>query len=103
MTFKIKANPTFEATLTLVGQGREQKLKLTFRHMTRSAYGELLKAVGEGDKSVEDAVLAAVEAWDADTALAAEAVRDLDEQQPGATWAILSAYGDALGVARKGN
>lgn len=103
MTFKIKADPTFDTTLTIVGQGREQKLALTYRHKTRSEYAELLKQVSEGKLDIVDAVLALVEKWDADAPLNAESVKLLQEQQPGAEWAIVSEYSNALAVARKGN
>lgn len=101
--FKIAANPTFDASLTIVGQGREQKLNVTYRHKPRADYLALLKSVSKGDKSVADAILEVVEKWDADADLSAKSIAMLQEQQPGADWAILSGYGEALAVARKGN
>jgi hypothetical protein len=59
--------------------------------------------VGTGAKPVAAAILEVVEKWDADVDLSTEAIALLQEQQPGADWAILSSYGDALKVARKGN
>lgn len=103
MTFKIQANPTFEATITLVGQGREQRLKLVFRHMTRTQYRDLLNEVGKEEKSVESAILELIDSWDADAELSIESLRLMDDHQPGAAWSILAGYGEALGVARKGN
>ena len=101
--FKIEANPTFDAVLTLAGQGREQKLNVTFRHKTRSDYIEMLEAIQGGKLSAADALLQVMEKWDADAPLNAESVKALQENQPGADWAILTGYGDALAVARKGN
>lgn len=101
--FQIKANPTFDATLTITGQGREQKLALTFRHMTRSEYLDLLQNIGEGKTKPADAVLDLVEKWEADMPLEAASVDLLEEHQPGASWAIITGYQDALTVARKGN
>jgi hypothetical protein len=101
--FKVAANPTFNACLTIVGQGREQQLNVTFKHKPRADYLALLEAVGKGDKSVADAILEVVEKWDADAELSVESIELLQEQQPGADWAILSGYGEALAVARKGN
>jgi hypothetical protein len=101
--FKIQSNPTFDAALKIVGQGREQTLNVTFRHKTRSEYGDLMKSIAEGKTDTADAVLAIVDKWDADAPLSAESVKLLGEHQPGAEWAILTGYGDALTVARKGN
>lgn len=101
--FTIKANPTFDASLTIVGQGREQKLNVTFRHMARADYLSLLENVSKGDTTVSEALIALIEKWDADADLSAASIALLQEQQPGADWAILSAYGEALAVARKGN
>jgi hypothetical protein len=100
--FKIEANPTFEACLTIVGQGREQQLNVTFKHKTRAAYLELLENVGKGDVSVPDALLSLIDKWDADADLSAKSIELLQENQPGADWAILSGYGEALAVSRKG-
>lgn len=101
--FKIKADPTFDATLTIVGQGREQKLNVTFKHKPRAEYVELLEKVGKGETPVADALLSLLAKWDADAELSAKSLALLQEEQPGADWAILSAYGEALAVARKGN
>src|SRR5690348_562611 len=101
--FSIKANPTFDASLTIVGQGREQQLNVTFKHKPRKEYLDLLEKVGKGDVSVADALLSLIAKWDADAELSAESIESLQESQPGADWAILSGYGEALAVARKGN
>mgnify|MGYP002507245437 CR=1 FL=1 len=101
--FKINANPTFEATLTIVGQGREQKLNLSLRHKTKSQYAELFKGLQEGNSTPVDVILELVEKWDADTEFSRTSLEQLQEQQPGADWAIITGYGEALVVARKGN
>lgn len=101
--FKIKADPTFDACLTIVGQGREQKLNVTFRHKTRSEYSDMLEEMAAGKLDVADALLDLLDKWDADAELGKESVKALQEQQPGVDWAIITAYGDALKVARKGN
>jgi hypothetical protein len=101
--FKIKADPTIDATLTLVGQGREQKLELTFKHLTRSDYLKLLEDVRAEKRKPEAALAGLIDKWNADMDVSADAMKALDEHQPGALMAILNAYGDALVVARKGN
>ena len=101
--FQIKAEPTFDASLTIVGQGREQKLNVTFKHKTRAYYLAMLEKVSKGELKPTDALLSIIDKWDADAELSAKSLVLLQEQQPGADWAILSGYGDALAVARKGN
>jgi hypothetical protein len=101
--FTIKANPTFPATLTIVGQGREQKLSLVYRHKSRDEHRDLLEAWREGKKDVTDVVLELVESWDADMELSNESVQMLHQEQPGADVAIIAGYSEAFGVSRKGN
>lgn len=101
--FRIKADPSFPATLTIVGQGREQKLGVTFRHKTRTEYAEMLQALAEGKLDVADAILDLVESWDADAELNRESVALLQDQQPGSDWAIITGYSEAITVARRGN
>lgn len=101
--FKLDAEPTFPATLTIIGQGREQKLSLVFKHKDGDEYSNMLKAISEEKISVEDAILEIVESWEADGALNRENIAKLRKKQPGADWAILTGYADALRVARKGN
>jgi hypothetical protein len=101
--FKIKADPTFNAALTIIGQGREQKLTLTFRHRSRAEYLAMLDKLSTGEIEPADALLDIVEKWDADADLPRENILLLQENQPGADLAILQGYGEALAVARKGN
>lgn len=103
MTFKIKAPETIPAVLTFKGQGREQKLKLVFAHMERSVYLALLDAIGRGEITAEEGVLRIVKSWEADMELSADTLKLLEEQQPGASFGIVSGYGEALAVARRGN
>ena len=101
--FKVKANPTFPATVTIVGQGREQKLDLVFRHKKRAEYLDMLERMKDGALTTVEAIQEIVESWDADIGLDAAGITELMEEQPGADWAIVQAYGEALAVARKGN
>jgi len=101
--FKIKADPTFDACLTIVGQGREQQLNVTFKHKSKADYLAMLEKVGNGDVKPVDALLSIIEKWDADADLSAKSIAMLQEEQPGADWAILAGYGEALAVSRKGN
>lgn len=101
--FKIKSDPTFEASLTIVGQGREQVLNVTFRHKTRTQYAEMLQAMADQKLKTVEAVLDLVEKWDADVDLDKEGVELLLDEQPGIDWAIVTGFGQAITVARKGN
>ena len=101
--FKIKADPTFEASITVVGQGREQKLSMTFRHKTRTEYADLVQSVADGKKAIDEVLLELIEKWDADMDLNKDSLKLLHEHQPGSDWAILIGYGEALAVTRKGN
>ena len=103
MTFKIKAPELIPAELGFKGQGREQVLKLKYRFMERTKYVEMLDKIAKEEISNEDAVLQLVESWEADMELSAEAVKLLDEHQPGVLLNIVFGYGNALAVARQGN
>lgn len=101
--FKIDSEPTFKASLTIVGQGREQVLNLVYRHKPRSEYLTLLEDLRANKVQVTDAILQLVESWDADGPLDADTITKLQEAQPGVDWAIVSGYTEALTVARKEN
>lgn len=101
--FKLKPDPTFDATLTIVGQGKEQKLECTFNHMARSEYAAMLEAMSKGEMDAAAAILKVIAKWNVDADLTKENVKALCDLQPGADWAIITGYGDALTVARKGN
>ena len=101
--FKIQGDPTIPANVIIVGQGKEQTLELVYHRIPLSRYSEMLAKLGEGALAPSDAVLELVESWKADAPLNAESLGLLREHQPGAEAAIITAYGDALRVARKGN
>ena len=101
--FHIKAEPTFDANIVIVGQGREQTLTVTFKHMSRTEYSDKLQQVADGKMAAEDLVLSLVEKWNADADLNKANVKLLCDHQPGADWAIITSYSEALAVARKGN
>jgi hypothetical protein len=103
MTFQIKANPTIDATITIVGQGREQQLNVTYRHKTGKEYDALMKQLDKGKITIVDLLLELVEKWDADLPISKESLDLLREHQPGADLAIATAYNTALNVERKKN
>lgn len=105
--FKIKTNPTFPATLTIVGQGLQQKLELVYRHRTKDERDALLARLRDNStdfsKTLRAVVLDVLESWDADADVSEEGLELLDQYQPGAVIAIWQGYFEALTVSRKGN
>lgn len=101
--FSVKPPERIPASLTITGQGREQTLKLVYRHTPRKEYGALLEAIGKEEITPEAGVLKLVESWEADAELSAPVLSQLEEDQPGAIWAILSGYSQALAVGREKN
>ncbi|MFZ6696825.1 phage tail assembly chaperone [Stenotrophomonas acidaminiphila] len=101
--FKVKAPETFGTTLTIVGQGREQKLKLTYRHLLKDAYKALMDKLGAGEITPAQAVLELVAEWDADVDLDTDGVETALQHQIGLDTAIIHGYAQAIQVARKGN
>lgn len=99
--FKIKQDPTFPGSIKLVSMGREQTLKVTFRSKTADEYEALVK--NTDDTKGEKAFFALVESWEADLPYNEESIATLNQHQPGAVWAVVLHYGEALMAARKGN
>lgn len=102
-TFNTKAAPTFQGSITIIGQGREQKLEGTMKHMSSDAYGQLFAGLANGTIKPEQAILDIFEQWNADRPLTPDGVREVLQDMPGFDWAVVTGYGDALTVARKGN
>ncbi len=103
MGFNTKPSPTFPGTITITGQGVQQVLNVTFRHKTKTRYGEIFAGLADGTIQPEDAVMEVVEKWDADRELTPQGIRAIMEDLPGFDWAVLTGYGEALTVGRKGN
>lgn len=101
MTFQVKANPTIPASITIVGQGREQKLNVVYRHKTVTEYDALMGKLNDGDLTITDLLLELLESWEADKPLSRESIDLLREHQQGADLAIAGAYNEALNVERK--
>jgi hypothetical protein len=98
--FQVKAPESFKSTLTIVGHGREQKLNLTYRHLSAADYASLLERLGDDTLSVAQAILDIVVDWD-DVALDTAGVELALQQQAGLDGAIIGGYTQALQVARK--
>ena len=101
--FKTKPPETFPATMILVGQGREETLKAVCKHRARDDYFAMIERATKGEVSPEQVVMDLLASWEADEELSADTLRQMDNDRPGIVWAIITAYGKALGVALKGN
>jgi len=101
--FKVKAPEKFDATLTIIGQGREQKLKLTYRHMLKDEYKALVDKLSAGELTPAHVILEMVSSWEADVTLDTEGVELALQHQIGLDTAIIHGYAQAVQVARKGN
>ncbi|CAB3704605.1 MULTISPECIES: phage tail assembly chaperone [Achromobacter] len=103
MAFIIKANPTIDATVTIVGQGRKQKLAVTFRHKTSDEYEALMNRLKSDEISTAELLVELIAQWDADMPLEEASISVLRQHQPGADLAIMQAYNQALQVEREKN
>jgi len=103
MAFTIKANPTIEAIITIVGQGRKQKLAVTFRHKTSDEYDVLMERLKAGAITTSELLLELIAQWDADMPLEEASINVLRQHQPGADLAIMQAFNEALQVEREKN
>jgi hypothetical protein len=101
--FEVKAPETIPATLTIKGQGREQKLELVYHTKTRDEYQELVSKLQKGEASVSEVIIELVASWNANVGVDAAGIAEIQQEQPGLDLAILLAYGDAHSVGRKGN
>ena len=101
--FEVKAPETIPTTITISGQGREQKLALVYRSKTRDEYQAMLDKLRAGEASMVDLLLELVDSWEASVPLNREGLLLLQQHQPLCDYAILVGYGDAHTVARKGN
>jgi hypothetical protein len=63
----------------------------------------LLEKVRSEEITPSDVVMALVESWKADAELTKDVLDKLAQDMPGTDWAIITAFGDAQQVARKGN
>lgn len=103
MTYQIRSNPTFPASLTLVGQSRKQKLNLVFKHKTQEERDAMYDQLQSGEKDLIDILLEVIESWDADVELDRAGLTLLQQHQPGADFGILNGYGQALRVEQEKN
>jgi hypothetical protein len=104
MGFKIKANPTFPATIKIRAPGGEvQELGVVFRHKRKDDVLSFFADASEKNRTDVDCILDLVESWDADEPLSAESVADLMQNYAGAAAAIFQAYMTELVSARLGN
>ena len=105
--FKIKAKPTFEATIEIPAAGAEpaQQLKLVFKHKTRKETADFYGWLPDTEGMTDGAVLGKIiEGWkDVDTEFSEDALTELCEQYHDAVAIILDCYARELNKARAKN
>lgn len=102
--FKIKANPTFPATVKIrVPGGEFQELKVTFRHKRKDEVKDFFATASEKERSDVDCLLDLIESWEADQPLSSDSLAELMQNYPSAAHSIFSAYMQELIDARLGN
>ena len=104
MSFKIKANPTFPATVKIRAPGGEvQELKVVFKHKRKDDVLSFFTEASEKERTDVECILDVVESWDADEPLSKESVSDLIQNYAGASASIFQTYMTELVTARLGN
>jgi hypothetical protein len=102
--FKIKANPTFPATVKIRAPGGEvQELPVVFKHMRKDDVKGFFEKSSENNRSDVDCILDLVQSWEADMKLSAESVGELIQNYPTSAHAIFACYMQELIDARLGN
>lgn len=96
--FTLDPNPTFDEVVEIPVPGADpENLELTFKHMRRKAYTELMGLVGKGEMSEIDALCSMVAGWkNVDVEYSREAMERLIDNYPGAALAIPRKYSSAL-------
>lgn len=107
MKLKLKADPTFQATVNIpIAGGKPAPVVFTFKHRTRDEHDAFAKdwASEEGVKRpYVDYVLAVAEGWDLDDPFTRENVDLLLQNYHRAGAAIVGAYTTELLLATSGN
>jgi hypothetical protein len=102
--FKIKANPTFPATVKIRAPGGEvQELPVVFKHMRKDDVKAFFENASEKNRADEDCVLDLVESWQADMPLTRDSISELMQNYPTSIHAIFACYMQELIDARLGN
>jgi len=102
--FKIKANPTFPATVKIRAPGGEvQELPVVFKHMRKDDVKGFFETASEKNRGDVECILDLVESWKADMDLSPESVGELIQNYPTAAHAIFACYMQELIDARLGN
>lgn len=103
--FKLEVNPTFKTKVDIPIPGEKaEPVLFTFKHRTRGQFETLVKAIANGEKSIDDVLKELVAEWTyPGVDFSEEALERCFELFPGSPLAIFSAYRDALLEARRKN
>ncbi len=102
--FKIKANPTFPATVKIRAPGGEvQELPVVFKHMSKDSVQEFFKLAYENKRGDAECLLDLIESWDADMELSVDSINQLFQNYRDSSKEIFNTYMHELIDARLGN
>jgi hypothetical protein len=87
-------------TLTVKGQGETVTFNITFHNRKQSE----LEAEGEKEgATINKTLLYLVESWENEYPLTDEGIKEMEDDRPGITMAIIFAYHEARHVAKEKN
>ncbi|MDF3837153.1 phage tail assembly chaperone [Cupriavidus basilensis] len=103
--FQINPDPTFVGTVKIpAAGGKEQELRLVFKHKTRDEAKEYFQRATDSDASDTKLLLEVIAGWeDVDAEFSEEALNRLIQNYQAAPRAIFEGYLAELQVARLGN
>lgn len=101
---KLVANPTFIAKVEIPAPGGPVSIKMEFKHMTRDAYNEFIKADAEAPKSNQETIMEVAVNWfNVDGEFNKENVEQLCQQYHAAPKAIVETFVRELTQYKLGN
>lgn len=101
MLISLTAPPTFKAKVPIpIPGGEPVPVEFTFKHRTKDALSEFLKAAPDGKDA--DIVMSVVTGWDLDDAFTRENVETLLDNFHGAARAIVEGYLEELAFPSQG-
>lgn len=105
MAFKLQPNPTFKAPVDIPVAGElPEKVLFTFKHKTRTQFDALVKAVINGETTVDDAVRDVVVEWTyPGVDYNDEALSQCFDMFPGSANAIFTTYRQSLFEGQRKN
>ncbi len=102
--FKIKANPTFPATVKIsVAGGEIEELKVVFKHKRLEDAAKYFQEAQENNMHTAELVFGLLDSWQADAPLTVDSIKDLFQEKPKSIDAFPRTYREELIGAIEGN